>query len=120
MGQLFADRPFRARERRIRRLFHAAFFLQHDVRDCSYKVLEILVARNEIRFRIDFDNRAGLSVGANADQALGRNPAGFLRSGSQAVLPQEIDGCFNITVRLDQSLLTIHHARAGLIAQLFH
>ena len=56
----------------------------------------------------------------DADQALGGGAAGLLGRGRKALLAQPVDGGFHVAVGLGQRLLAVHHARAGLVAQLFH
>ena len=86
----------------------------------AHEALELVVAGNEIRFRVDFDDSADVALGDDADQTVGGDPARLLGSFRQALLAQPIDGGFDIARGFRQRGFAVHHASAGLIAQLFH
>jgi hypothetical protein len=44
--------------------------------------------------------------------------AGFLGGFRQALLAQPVDGFFHVTVGLGERSFAVHHAGAGLVAQL--
>src|SRR6185503_14279071 len=46
--------------------------------------------------------------------------AGLLGGGGEPLLAQPVDRTFEIALGLTQRLLAVHHARAGLLAQLLH
>ena len=54
----------------------------------------------------------------NADQAFGGDAAGLLGGLGQALLAQPVDRGLHVAVGLAERRLAIHHARAGLLAQL--
>ena len=84
------------------------------------ELLEGLVARDEVGLRIDFDQRAGIAADGHADQAFRRDAAGLLRGLGKTLLAQPIDRGFEIAVGFGQRGLAVHHARAGLVAQVLH
>ena len=86
--------------------------------DLAHEALELLVAGDEIGLGIDLDEGAARALDGEADQPLGGDAAGLLGGGGKALLAQPIDGAFEIALRLAQRLLAIHHAGAGLLAQL--
>ena len=64
--------------------------VQRDLGDHLDEALELLVARNEIGLRIDFDHDALGARGHRADQAFRRDAAGLLGGLRQALLAQPI------------------------------
>src|SRR3546814_1669813 len=64
-----------------------------------------------------FDHRADLALRRHADQALGRDAAGLLGGGGEALLAQPVDRGLHVALGLTQRLLAVHHAGAGLLAQ---
>ena len=55
--------------------------------------------------------------GGDADQPLGGDAAGLLGGRRQALLAQPVDRGLQVAAGLGQRLLAVHHARAGLLAQ---
>ena len=85
-----------------------------------HEILELVVARDEVGFGIHFHQRAGIAADSDADQAFRRDAAGLLRGLGQALLAQPVDGGFHVAVGLVERGLAVHHARAGLVAQVLH
>src|SRR5262249_40152658 len=56
----------------------------------------------------------------NADQSVRSRPARLLRGLRKTFLAQPVYGSFAVAVRLGERSLAVHHARAGLVAQVFH
>src|SRR5205807_490830 len=50
----------------------------------------------------------------------GRDPPGFLRGLRETLLAQPVDRGFHVAARLTERGLAVHHARAGLLAQILH
>ena len=90
---------------------------QRDIGDEFHQALEMVVARDEIGFRIDLDHDALGAGDRDPDQAFGRDAAGFLGGLGEAFLAQPIDRRFHVALGLVERGLAIHHARAGLFAQ---
>ena len=82
--------------------------------------LEGVVPRDEVRLGVDLNQRGLFGVGGEADQAFGGDPAGFLGGLREPLGPQPIDRGLHVAVGLVESRLAIHHARAGLVAQVLH
>ena len=61
----------------------------------------------------------GDEVGLGVDHAHSSNTASLLGSGSQTTLAQDLDCLLEVAVSLGQSLLALHNAAVGLLAQ-FH
>src|SRR3546814_5149564 len=66
------------------------------------------------------DDGAGVILDGNGNQAFGGHTARLLRRGRQALLAQPVDRRIDVAVGLAQRLLAIHHARAGLLAQILY
>jgi hypothetical protein len=86
----------------------------------AHHLLEFLVASDEVGLGIDLDKRRFLRLGGKADEPFGGNAAGLLSGLGEALGPEPIDGGFHIAARLVQRRLAIHHARAGLLAQVLN
>ena len=56
----------------------------------------------------------------NADQAFRGDAAGLLGGLGEALLAQPVDGGFDVAAGFVERALAIHHARAGLFAQVLH
>jgi hypothetical protein len=54
------------------------------------------------------------------DQTVGGGAAGPLADVLGALDPQELDGLVEVTVRLVERLLAVHHSGAGEVAELLH
>jgi len=82
---------------------------------------ELVVLGNEVGLSVDLDDNTDLALGAviSVDHALSSNTASLLGSGSQTTLAQDLDCLLEVAVSLGQSLLALHHAAVGLLAQ-FH
>ena len=82
---------------------------------------ELVVLGDEVGLGVDLDDDAHLALGAviSVDHALGSHAACLLGGGSQTTLTQDLDRLLEVAVSLGQSLLALHHAAVGLLAQ-FH
>ncbi len=88
--------------------------------DLLHHLLELSVAGDEVGLRVHLDDGAGLNLRHDADEALCGNAIGLLGGLREALLAQQVDGRFHVAVGLRKRLLAIHHAGAGLVAQLLH
>ena len=77
----------------------------------------MIVARDEVGFRIDLDHDALGAGDRDPDQAFGGDAAGFFGGLGKAFLAQPIDRRFHVALGFIERSLAIHHARAGLFAQ---
>ena len=96
--------------------------LQHDDLGCFLdEINELVVLGNEVSLSVDFDDNTDLALGAvvSVDHTLGSNAACLLGSSSQTTLAQDLNSLLEVAVSLSQSLLALHHAAVGLLAQ-FH
>src|SRR5208337_2678018 len=84
----------------------------------AHQRLEVVVAGDEIGLGIDLDDDADIILDSDPDEALGGNPPALLGRLGEALLAQPVDGRLDVAVRLAQRVLAIHHARAGLLAQI--
>src|SRR5262249_20378302 len=75
--------------------------------------LELVVAGDEVGFRIDLDDGAAAAVHDGSDQPFGGNAAGLLLRGRQPLLAQPVDAALEVPAGLRERLLAIHHAGAG-------
>ena len=94
--------------------------LERDRRHVTHERLELIVLRDEIGLRIDFDRSALGALHFNADQTFGRGAARFLGGGGKPLGAQPIHRRIHVAAGLGQRLLAIHHARAALLAQVLH
>ncbi len=103
----------------VENLRNVAADIERDLGDHLDQALELFVARDKVGLGIDLDHRGLLAVSRdrNADQTFRGNAAGLLRRLRQALLAQPVDCGFDVTASLVQCLLAVHHARAGLVAQ---
>ena len=116
-GDFFGHRPLRARIGRRNQARKIAARFERDAAGGLHEALEGLVPGNEVRFGVDLDERAFVSVDDDADQPFGRDPAGLLGGRGQPLGPQPVDGGFDVAAGFGQRLLAIHHPGAGFIAQ---
>ena len=56
----------------------------------------------------------------DADQAFGRDAAGLLGRLGETLGAEPVDGCFHVAAGFGQRILAVHHAHAGLLAELLH
>ena len=101
--------------RRIARLLDLAEHVLH-------QLLEVGRPRDEVRFAVHFGEDAPRVVGRDgvADQAFARRAAGLLRGAREPALAEDRRRFVEVAVRLAQRVLALHHARAGLVAELLH
>ena len=92
--------------------------VERDREHAAHHRLEVIVAGDEVGFGIDLDNDADVVLDGDADKAFGRNPPALLGRLGEALLAQPIDRRLDVAVGLAQRILAIHHARAGLFAQI--
>ena len=88
--------------------------------DGAHQRLEVFVTGDEVGLGIDLDDDAAGAGEHDADQAFGSDAAALLGGLGQALLAQPVDRALDITGRLGQRVLAIHHAGAGLLAKLLH
>ena len=91
--------------------------VERDRKHAAHQRLEIIVASDEVGLGIDLDNDADIVLDGDADKPFGRDASALLGGFSQALLAQPVDRRLDVAVGLAQRVLAIHHARAGLFAQ---
>ena len=91
-----------------------------DREHAAHQRLEVVVAGDEIGLGIDFDDDAEIGFDGDADEALGGDAAALLGRLGEALLAQPVDGRLDVAVGLAERVLAIHHAGAGLLAQVLH
>ena len=92
----------------------------HSSEDALGEGLELLVVGHRLGLATDADDRAGLVVDDEADQALGRLPPGALAGGRHPALAQERPRGLDVAARLLERALAVHHPRARAVAELLH
>ena len=115
-----ASATVRSPTRRGKDLVDIGADVERDIGDHLHQALEQIVARDEIGFGIHLDDDALVRRQRDADQALGGDPAGLLGGLGQPLLAQPVDRGFEIAAAFAERRLAIHHARAGLVAELLH
>ena len=91
-------------------------------RDFLGERLEVVLARDEVRLRVDLDQHGLLAVGRalDDDHAFGGHAASLLVGLGEARLAHRLGGGLEVAVGFDERLLALHHAGARALAQLFH
>ena len=107
-----------AGERQRQQLVEVAAGLRRQRGDLAHHVLELLVAGDEVGLRVDLDDRPRVVLGGDADQALGGDAAGLVGGLRQSLLAQPVDRALDVALGLGERRLAVHHAGAGLVAQL--
>ncbi len=92
--------------------------IERDRDDAAHQSLEVVVAGDEIGLGIDLDDDADIVLDRDADEAVGGDAPALLGGLGEALLAQPVDGGLDVAARLGQRVLAIHHARAGLLAQI--
>ncbi len=83
----------------------------------AHEPLEVVVAGDEVGLRIDLDDHADKILDGDPDEPVGRDPAALLGGLGEALLAQPVDRGLDVAVGLGQRVLAVHHAGAGLLAQ---
>src|SRR5690606_36432257 len=120
LGQFLADSTPGSGIVGLRERFQSAPLLQSQPCRLRYELLELLVTRDEVRCSINFDDSSTGAFSSDPDQTFSGATPCLLGGGSQPLLAQPVNRSFHVTLIFDQGLLTIHHARAGLLAQFLH
>ena len=105
------------RAERLRRI-DLGRVVERNRQHAAHQRLEVVVAGDEVGLGIDLDDNADLVFDGDPDQALGRHPAALLGRLGEALLAQPVDRGLDVAAGLAQRILAIHHARAGLFAQI--
>ena len=84
--------------------------------------LEVLAAGGEVSLAVDLDQDADLPTGVDvrADLPLARSPIGLLGGRGGALLAQQLLRLGDVSVRLFEGGLALHHPDSGLLAELLH
>ncbi len=92
--------------------------MQRGLGDEFDEALEVVVSRDEIGLGINLHEHALSALDDKADEAFGGDAARFLGGLGEPFLPQPVDGGFEIALGFRERRLAVHHADAGLLAQL--
>src|ERR1700722_13234307 len=92
--------------------------VERDREHAAHQRLEVVVASDEVSLGIDLDKDADIVLDGGADKTLGRHSPTLLGRLGEALLSQPIDRRLDVALGLAQRILAIHHARAGLFAQI--
>src|SRR5918994_14094 len=86
------------------------------------ELLEVLIARDEVRLALDLDQGAlaAIRVDVGRDDPLGGAAHAPLRRRGGALLAEDRDRLLGVALRLLESLLHVHHRRAGPLAKGLH
>src|SRR5262249_19705048 len=83
-------------------------------------LLELVVPSDEVSLGIDLDQRRLLVIGGKANQAFRCDTPCFLGGFGKTLSAQPIDRGLHVTGGFVGCRLSVHHARAGLLAQVLH
>ena len=84
------------------------------------EVHKFLVLAYKVGLGVDLNHHAHAVNNASVGHALGGNAASLLGGSGQALLTQVLNRLVHVAVRGGQSLLAVHHAHAGHLAQVFY
>ena len=98
----------------------AGALVERDRDHAAHQRLEVVVAGDEVGLGIDFDDHAEIRLDGDADQTVRGDAAALLGGLGEALLAQPVDGGLDVAVGLVQRVLAVHHAGAGLLAQVLH
>ena len=84
------------------------------------KFLEFGVARHEVGFGVEFDDRATRTIDSKRDKTFRGDASGFLGGGRKTLRAKPVDSGFHVAVGLGKGFLAVHHAGARLIAEFLH
>ena len=98
----------------------SGILLNHNSGHVLHEGLEQLVLGHEVGLGVDFQNNTHVALNSGVDHALGGDTASLLLSSGQALLTQVLDSLFEVAAGLGQRLLAVHHAAAGLLAQVLN
>ncbi|GLS53249.1 hypothetical protein GCM10007886_14320 [Methylobacterium gregans] len=118
--QLVGDGLAGAREVGGLETLERAVTVERDLGGLAGEGLEGVVAGDEVGLGVHLDHRGVAAGGLDGDQTLGGDAAGLLGGLGEALLAQPVDGGLEVTLGLVQRALAVHHARAGLLAELLH
>src|SRR5580765_9033 len=90
--------------------------------EIAHQLRELRRARHEIGFAVDLDQHADAiaRVDVGLHQTLAGRALGALIGLGDAALAKRLDGGVEITIRLHQRLLALHHAGSGPLPELLH
>ena len=94
--------------------------IEGDREDAAHEGLEVVVAGDEIGLGVYFDDDAEIGLDGDADETVGGDAAALLGRLGETLLTQPIDGRLDVAAGLAERILAVHHAGAGLLAQVFH
>ena len=121
VGDRVGDRAAAGIMRALDRLgVDAGALVERDREDAAHQRLEVVVAGDEVGFRIHLDDDAEIGLDGDADQAVGGDAAALLGRLGEALLAQPVDRRLDVAGGLAERVLAVHHARAGLLAQILH
>ena len=84
------------------------------------EVNELLVLSNEVGLSVNLDHNTDTVDGGSISHTLSSDTASLLLRSSQALFAQVLNSLIHITVGSSQSLLAVHHANAGHLAQILN
>jgi hypothetical protein len=101
-------------------LLGVAASLERQLRDLGDHGLELLVAGDEVGLRVHLDDGGPWCPDGDADEAFGGDARRLLGGLGEALGAQPVDGGFHVATGGGERRLAIHHAYAGLLAQVLH
>jgi hypothetical protein len=93
---------------------------ERDAGECCRGVLERSGARDEIGFRIEFNDRARCPLHRQAHKPFTRYTVDLACSFRDLGVAQTIDRAFQIALRLRQGIPASDHTRTGFVSELLH
>src|SRR6266542_4175663 len=96
------------------------FALGDPLGDVVSELAELVRARDEVGLAIDLHEHSDVAARVRLHCAFGRDSSGLLGGRGEAFLAEDSARLLHVSTGLGERALDVHHARAGLFAQLFH
>jgi hypothetical protein len=92
--------------------------VERDRQDAAHQRLKVIIAGDEVGLRIDLRDDAEIGLDRDSHEAFGGHAAALFGRFGKTLLAQPVDRRLDVAVGLVERVLAVHHARAGLIAQI--
>ena len=120
LGHILGHRVGGTRDVHGLQLLAVAIGLEGELRDLGDHGLELLVAGHEVGLGVHLDDGTRGALHRDGHEAFGGDAGRLLGGLGQALGAQPVDGGFHVAIGGGQRRFAIHHAHAGLLAQVLH
>ena len=88
------------------------------LKQAADKLTEALVLCDKVGLGVDLDHCGGVACGQNVNKTVRCDSVSFLCGNGKTSLAENLDCLIHVALSLDERLLALHHAAAGLFSQL--